>query len=89
LPRSFTADQLVEVAARSAGSFVLHQQSQVALMEFFEEIVPRDRLQTVFSGVTGKIQAQDANIFASSGAAHAAWTRLALFRPFPNFVIVS
>jgi hypothetical protein len=85
---SFTTDQLVEVAARSACSFILHQQRQIAFIELLEEVVPRDGLQAVFSGIAGEIQAQDANILFSSGATDAAWMRFALFGPFANLIMI-
>src|SRR5579885_3424070 len=85
---AFAADQLVEIALFAARRCVLHHQSQVLLVEFFEPLVPGDRLQRTLARVAGEIQAEHPGIAAAAGAAHAARCCAALLGPAPDFVMV-
>lgn len=55
-------DQLVEIALLAFGCFFLVDQRQTAIVKFLEELVPVQRLQTLFPAVPGKVKAKDPDI---------------------------
>ncbi|HEV2714983.1 MAG TPA: hypothetical protein VGU64_06925 [Terriglobales bacterium] len=69
--RGIAADQSIEIACFSTGSFVLHHECQVPFVELFEPLIPGDFFQRLSSAVSRKIEPDHAYIFTDSGAAHA------------------
>jgi hypothetical protein len=84
----FASNQLVEVAALTPGSLVLHQQSELALIELLEPVIPLDRLQRLRAAVSGKIQTDHTRVFCSAGPAHASRCCAALFCPLPDLLMI-
>src|SRR5262245_34663086 len=58
--RGIAIDQFREAALFAVFRFVLIEESQVVLVERFKEFVPADRLQRLFTGVTGIVDSQHA-----------------------------
>jgi hypothetical protein len=83
----FASNQLVEVAALTAGGFVLYEQGKLALIELLEPVVPLNRLQRLRAAVSRKIQANHARILCPAGAAHTSRCCAALLCPLPDLLM--
>lgn len=86
--RCFARNQLVEVAAFSAGGFILYQKSQVAFIKFSEPVVPSDRFERLLAAVSGEVQTNHTCVLYPAGAAYACRCCTALFRPLPDFLMI-
>jgi hypothetical protein len=86
--RRFGAHNFVEVAALASGRFLLVQESQVALIEFFKPLVPVNVLQALFTAVTGKVQPEQPDIALVPGALYAGGMRSALLCPAPDLFVI-
>jgi hypothetical protein len=70
----------VEAADFSVLGFVLIQELQVRLVEFFEEVVAADFYQGLF--LRAEINPKEACMAASFGSLHSSWHAIALAHPF-------
>ena len=86
----FGAYEFVEVTAFASGGFFLVEQSEIPLIEFFEEFIPRDLLQALFAAETGEIESQHPDVPLAPSTLYARRVRTALLCPPPNlFMILS
>jgi hypothetical protein len=85
----FATHDFVEVAALAAGGGFLIQQSETALVELVEPIIPADFFERALAAIAGEIEAKDAWIVATLGAGDRTWLGSALFCPAANLVMIS
>ena len=84
----FAADELIEIAPRASGSFLLIKEHEAALVKLLEKLLPGNRFQTALSAIPWKIKAQDSNIVARSRTDNMRWSAATFFGPSPDFVMV-
>jgi len=80
--------QLVEIAGLPIGGCFLKQERQAALVKFIEPVVPRDFLQRSLAAISGKVDAENANVFAASSACYVRWLASTFFRPLADFLMI-
>ena len=67
---------------------VLVEQSETALVEFPEPLIPVNVLQTLLAAVTWEVQSQHAKIAFRPRAANAGRFRASFFRPAPDLSVI-
>jgi hypothetical protein len=85
----FPCNQLVEVALLPASRCLLVQQRQPIFVERPEPVVPGDFLQGFFAGKAGKVETDHPDIAITAGSANARGACASLFRPSPDFIVIS
>jgi hypothetical protein len=88
LPGVAATDQLVEIAPLSASRFVLHKQSQVALIELFKPLIPRYFFQRIGPTVAREIKTYHADVVFAACTAYTGWLSTAFLRPLLNLVVI-
>src|SRR5580765_6488529 len=59
---ALATDQFIEIAFLTAGGLVLDDQSEAALIELLEPVVPGDWLEGLLAAVAGEIEAEHSEI---------------------------
>src|SRR5687767_5371765 len=81
-------DQLVEVTAPAVLALLTVQEGELALVELFEELVPRDGLKRFGARVAGEVDAEQADVVSVAGATDARGLPAALLDPLADQVVI-
>ena len=88
MARLFALDQFEEAALPAFGGSFLVKEAKIVLLELIKPIVPGDRLERAFAGVTRKVDAKNACRVPSGSASNRGWPTAACFGPFADRVVI-
>jgi hypothetical protein len=80
--------KLEERARLPAFLFVLVQESKMFFIEFFEELIPRNRLKLVFSSATREINPQKTDVIRIARPLNARGMPAAIFNPAFDLLMI-
>src|SRR5690348_15599462 len=79
-------DEFMEPAHRTVGGSVLIQEREMGRLEFFEEILPRNRVQRLI--LWAEIQSQQAGVVLFPASFHMRRTAAARFCPLADGLVI-